>query len=289
MEWLDRFNEAIDYLEQHLEDDISYEQAAKIACCSVFHFQRMFAYIVGIPLSEYIRRRRMTAAAFELQTTDEKIVDLAVKYGYDSPTAFNRAFKGIHGIAPSDARREGIALAAFPRINLTISIKGDTQMNYKIVTKDAFRTVGVRLHTSMDTEKCFVEVPKFWQKNTENGMVYKVLSLMNQPPMGLLGVSACMGANDFDYYISVVTDLPIPEDNSGLEEYIVPATTWAVFECIGPMPQVMQELQKRIITEWLPTSGYEYANAPDIEIYYEGDQKAANYRSETWLPVMKKN
>lgn len=286
MEWLERFNKAIGYIEENLDGEISYEHAARIACCSVFHFQRMFAYIAEVPLSEYIRRRRMTAAAFALQTTDEKIIDLALKYGYDSPTAFNRAFRSIHGISPSEARLEGAVLKAFPRISFTISIKGEEQMNYKIVTKKAWRIVGVKEHMDMNVEECFAKVPLFWQKTIQSGIIPQLLGLLDQEPFGLLGVSACMNGKDFDYYIAVATDKPVPEN---MVEYEIPAETWAVFECVGPMPGAIQELQKRIVTEWLPTSGYEYANAPDIEVYFEGDQQAADYRSEVWLPIVKKS
>ncbi|MBR0599122.1 AraC family transcriptional regulator [Sinanaerobacter chloroacetimidivorans] len=285
MEWLERLNQSINYLEENLNGTISYEHAAQIACCSTFHFQRMFSYIAGIPLSEYIRRRRMTAAAFDLQTTGEKIIDLALKYGYDSPTSFNRAFQSVHGVSPSAARLEGISLKAYPRISFSISIKGDVEMNYKIENKNAFRIVGVKKHMDMALEESFREVPLFWQETVAEGRIPQILELLNQPPFGLLGVSTCMNGKDFDYYIAVATDIPTPE---GLVEYEIPAATWAVFECIGPMPQAIQELQKRIVTEWLPTSGYEYADAPDIELYTEGDQQSSEYRSEVWLPVVKK-
>ncbi|HCU08769.1 MAG TPA: AraC family transcriptional regulator [Clostridiales bacterium] len=285
MDWLNRMNQAVDYIEDNLSEEISFGHAARIACCSVFHFQRMFAYIAGVPLSEYIRRRRMTAAAFELQTTDEKIIDLALKYGYDSPTAFNRAFRSIHGVSPSAARREGAALAAFPRISFTISIKGEEQMNYKIVTKEAFRIVGTKIHLDMKMEECFEKVPQFWQKTIQSGIVPQILSLLDQSPLGLLGVSTCMDGEALDYYIAVSSGKEVPDN---MEDYLVPAGTWAIFECIGAMPGAIQELQKRIVTEWLPTSGYEYSNGPDIEVYFEGDQKSPAYRSEVWLPIVKK-
>jgi AraC family transcriptional regulator len=284
MEWVERLNKAIGYIEENLAGEISYEHAAQIACCSVFHFQRMFAYIAGIPLSEYIRRRRMTVAAFDLQTTDEKIIDLALKYGYDSPTAFSRAFRGIHGLSPSEAKKEGAALSAYQCISFTISIKGEEKMKYKIVTKEAFRIVGVKEHMDMNVEECFEKVPLFWRETVQSGVVPQMLSLMNQQPLGLLGVSACMNGKDLDYYIAVATDESTPDN---MVEYEIPAGTWAVFECIGPMLGAIQELQKRIVTEWLPTSGYEYANAPDIEVYFEGDQQAPNYRSEVGCPSLK--
>ncbi|MEA4815733.1 MAG: AraC family transcriptional regulator [Lachnospiraceae bacterium] len=285
MEWIDRLNKAIEYIEDNLDGEINYEYAARIACCSAFHFQRMFGYMAGVPLSEYIRRRRMTLAAFDLQATDIKIIDLAMKYGYDSPTAFNRAFRNIHGTAPSKARLKGMSLKAFSRISFTIFVKGDAQMNYKIEKKEAIRIVGVKKHMDMSIEECFEEVPRLWQKTTQSGEIPQIMSLLNEPPFGLLGVSTCMNGKDFDYYIAVATDKKTP---SGMEEYEIPAGTWAVFECVGSMPQAIQELQKRIVAEWLPTSGYEYANAPDIEVYFEGDIKSPEYRSEVWLPIVKK-
>ena len=284
MEWLARLNEAMEYIEQNLSNEIRYEEAARIACCSTFHFQRMFSYIAGIPLSEYIRRRRMTAAAFDLQNGNIKIIDIALRYGYGSPTAFNRAFQGIHGIAPSMAKNNGVVLKAYPRISFTLSIKGDAQMNYRIEKKESFRIVGVKEHYAMNVEESFEKVPLFWKETTQSGKVMEVISLMNREPFGLLGVSTCMNGEDFDYYIAVVTDKKIP---NGMAEFEIPAATWAIFTCIGPMPIAIQSLQTRIVSEWLPTSGYEYDNAPDIEVYFEGDQQSPDYKCEVWLPVKK--
>lgn len=280
MDWLERLNLSINYIEENLSNTISYDHAAQIACCSTFHYQRMFSYIAGTSLSEYIRRRRMTAAAFDLQTNDLKVIDLSLKYGYDSPTSFNRAFQSVHGISPSLARAEGTSLKAFPRISFTISIKGDVEMNYRIEKKAAFRIVGVKEHFDMNIEESFSKVPLFWQETVIAGMIPNLCTLMNQQPSGVLGVSTCMNGKDFDYYIAVASNKPTPK---GLVEYEIPAATWAIFECVGPMPHTIQELQKRIVSEWLPASGYEYADAPDIEVYTEGDQQSPTYRSEVWL------
>lgn len=285
MEWLQRLNESVRYIEENLAGEIDYAQAAKIACCSTFHYQRMFSYIAGIPLSEYVRRRRMTAAAFDLQSGGIKVIDAALKYGYESPTAFNRAFQGVHGVTPSMAREEGVSLKAFPRISFTISIKGEAEMNYRIEKRDAFKIVGVKEHFDMNLEESFLNVPLFWQKTVQSGAVPKILAEMDREPYGLLGVSTCMNGRDFDYYIAVASGRPAKE---GMAEYEVPACTWAIFDCVGPMPQALQDLQKRIVTEWLPASGYEYADAPDIEVYPEGDQLSAEYRCQAWLPVTKK-
>ncbi len=285
MEWLNQWNKALDYIEQNLETKIDYEQAAKIACCSSFHFSRMFSYIANISLSEYVRNRRMTLAAFDLQSSDEKIIDIAYKYGYDSPTSFNRAFQSVHGIPPSKAKDNETILKAFPKITIQISVKGEAQMNYKIVKKEAFRIIGVSKHYKMNIEENFNEVPKFWQETTMSGKIPEIIALNNCAPYGLLGVSTCMNGKDFDYYISVASDKDIDDS---MTEYIVPKSTWAIFECIGAMPNAIQDLQKRIITQWLPTSGYEYADAPDIEVYFEGDQFSENYKCEVWLPIRKK-
>ncbi|MHB8128145.1 MAG: AraC family transcriptional regulator [Mobilitalea sp.] len=286
MEWLDRLNASIHYIEENLTGEIDYNQAAKLACCSTFHFQRMFSYMASIPLSEYIRRRRMTLAALELQKSDIKIIDLTLKYGYESPTSFNRVFQSVHGMTPTAAREEGIMLKAYPRIVFLISIKGDVEMNYMIKKKDSFRIVGVKEHMELDVEKNMSRVPKLWAETFQNGMFAKICSIANQEPKGVLGVSTCMNGQELDYYIACASNMPAQET---MVEYNVPATTWAIFECIGPMPTAIQDLQKRIITEWLPTSGYEYADAPDIEVYPEGDTSSLNYQCEVWLPVVKKD
>ena len=130
MDWIERLNKAINYLEEHIREDIDLEQTAKIACCSTYHFQRMFTYMAGIPLSEYIRRRRMSLAAADLQRSDAKIVDIALKYGYTSPTAFNRAFQSVHKITPSAAKKAGTSIKSYPPISFKIMIKGVEEMNY---------------------------------------------------------------------------------------------------------------------------------------------------------------
>jgi AraC family transcriptional regulator len=282
MEWIERLNIAINYIEEHLYDDIDYEQVAKVACCSTYHFQRMFAYMADVPLSEYIRRRRMTMAAVDLQSCEGKIVDIALKYGYDSPTAFNRAFQGVHGVAPSLVKAGGVSLKSFSPISFKITIKGIAEMDYRIEKKDGFRIVGVVEPLQKEIEKNFEIVPQMWQKASMNGTIPKLATMMNSEPMGLLGVSACNDMNNWRYFIAVASTQPI--DNT-LEEYIVPPSTWVVFSDEGTS-QSIQELEKNIVVEWLPTSGYEYANAPDIEVYLSADPQNTKY--EVWIPVIKK-
>lgn len=283
MEWIEHLNQAMDYIEKHLTEEISYDQAARLACCSTYHFQRMFVYMADVTLSEYIRRRRMTLAAWDLQCTDQKIIDIAMKYGYDSPTAFNRAFQSVHQVAPSIARKEGVLLKSYTPISFKITIKGDEEMQYKIVTKEAFRIVGFAKPLVQDVETNFQMVPGMWQEAAESGAVERLASMMDSEPMGILGVSACNESEQWKYFIAAASTKPAVEP---FEEFIVPASTWAVFSGEGPMPGSIQELEKRIVTEWLPNSGYEYANAPDIELYLSPDPQNAKY--EVWLPVAKK-
>lgn len=287
MEWLERLNGALDYIESHLEDEISLDAAAQIACCSTFHFQRMFSYIAGVPLAEYIRRRRMTIAAFRLQQRSVKVIDLALALGYDSPTAFNRAFRSVHGVPPSAARKTGVGLQTYPRITFHISIKGDVKMDYRIEKKDAFRIMGVKTQLQGGMEQNFRAVPLFWQQVSQTDTVANLFTLMDGEPKALMGVS--IGADDgecAEYYIAVPSNRPLPQSRPDYTAYTVPAGTWAVFPGKGEMPVAIQELEKRIITEWLPGSGYEYANAPDIEVYLTSDPLHTDF--EVWLPIVKK-
>ena len=281
MEWLNNLSKAIEYIENHLDQEISFDEAAQIACCSTYYFQRIFSYVAGISLAEYIRRRRMTQAAFELQRTDKRVLDIALKYGYASPTSFNRAFQSFHGIAPSSVKDEGVSVKSFSPIVFRIAVKGATEMNYRIETKEAFRIIGVSAPLDKEIENNFMVVPTMWQEASVNGTIQKLAAMMDTPPMGLLGVSACNDEEQWKYFIAVSST----KTNSKLEEYTVPASTWAIFPGTGTNRSI-QELEQRIITEWLPTSGYEYANAPDIEVYLNPDPQNAQY--EVWIPVTKK-
>ena len=281
MEWIERLNKTISYIEEHLTEEISYDELARIACCSTYHFQRMFAYMASIPLSEYIRRRRMSLAAIDLQNGNEKIIDIGIKYGYSSPTAFNRAFQSVHGIAPSMAKKEGTPMKSFPPISFKITVKGMKELNYRMEEKTAFRIVGVSHPLDQEVENNFVTVPKMWQNAFMNGTLEKITPLMNSQPMGVLGVSVCNDKEDWRYFIAVSSSA---DTGDSLEEYMVPACTWAIFNGSGTGISI-QELEQRIVTEWLPTSGFEFDNAPDLEVYLNPDPNNMQY--EVWLPIRK--
>ena len=282
MEWIERFNNVINYIEENITQQIDYGEIAKIACCSSYHFQRMFTYMAGIPLSEYIRKRKMSLAAVDLQSGNEKVIDIAGKYGYNSPTAFNRAFQSIHRISPSAVKSGNVYVKSFPPLSFKIVVKGVEELNYRIEAKEAFRIIGVSAPLSKELEENFFVIPQMWQNCVINGTIEKLSQMISTSPTGLLGISVCNDTEQWKYFIAVATSQVSPE----FEEYTVPATAWAIFPGTGTN-QSVQELERRIFTEWLPTSGYEYGNAPDIEVYINPDPE--NTVFEVWVPVRKKS
>lgn len=282
MEWIERFNNVISYIEENITQQIDYGEIAKIACCSSYHFQRMFTYMAGIPLSEYIRKRKMSLAAVDLQSGNEKVIDIAGKYGYNSPTAFNRAFQSIHRISPSAVKSGNVYVKSFPPLSFKLVVKGVEELNYRIEAKEAFRIIGVSAPLSKELEENFFVIPQMWQNCVINGTIEKLSKMISTSPTGLLGISVCNDTEQWKYFIAVATAQLCPE----FEEYTVPATTWAIFPGTGTN-QSVQELERRIFTEWLPTSGYEYGNAPDIEVYINPDPE--NTVFEVWVPVRKKS
>lgn len=286
MKWLERLNDALEYIENNLENNISYEEAARLACCSVWHFQKMFSYIAEIPLSEYIRRRRMTNAAFELQSTDIRIIDLSLKYGYDSPTSFNRAFRSIHGISPSQARNTGITLTAYPKINFSLTIKGNKQLQYRIENKEAFSISGLKKELHLNIENNFKILPAYWKKSKTTGVFKKLHKIAYKNLEPIMGVTIYENSKKLQHYIAIITP---DEKISDTFKYTIPASKWVIFNCTGAMPDAIQELYKRFYTEWLPNSGYEYTMKKDIELYYPGDEKSPDYKFELWFSIKKTN
>lgn len=292
MDTLERFNAALAYIEANLDGVIDGKEISKITLYSAYQFQKIFTAMSGIPLSEYIRNGRLDRAAFDLQNTDGTVGDIALKYGYDSPTAFNRAFQRLHGIAPSRVRTEkGLQLKAYPPMQFQLCIKGATVMKYRIVEQKAFRLVGYKLPTMrMKNFEQFKEIPKFWDEHFANGNFAKLMSINlsekhdNGRVDGVLGICVVpdIDSDALNYYIATAYEKEAPE---GMEELFVPDCTYAVFECRGKIPFSVQDMTRRLYGEWLPNSGYEWANAPDIERYFDGDPTSEEYVCELWLPV----
>lgn len=281
MEWVQGMNEAVNYIEEHILEEPDLNELGKLAGCSAHHFQRIFTYIGGITLTEYLRKRRMSLAAVDLKNENAKVIDVALKYGYDSPTAFNRAFQMIHGISPSQVRDGSVSLKAFPPLVFQMTVRGTQELNYRIEKKDAIRVVGKKIPLRPTLEENFQITPKFWADCAKDGTIERLAGMMDTPIYGLMGVSTCNEKDEWEYYVAVAST----KETNEYEEFVVPPSTWAVFYEEGPVIK-MQELETRIVTEWLPTSGYEYANAPEIELYLNPDPDNTKY--EIWLPIVKK-
>ncbi|MBO1308848.1 AraC family transcriptional regulator [Enterococcus sp. 669A] len=284
MEWLDWFNDSIAYVEEQLTGEIEIEEAAKRAKCSAYHYQRMFSYIAGVTLGEYIRRRRMSLAGVDLQA-GQKVIDVAAKYGYESPTSFNRVFKTVHGITPQEAKKDGAKLTSYPMLTFAITVKGVHAMEYQLIDKEAFHVTGLGLELGENMEENQQKIPMFWNETAASGKLQKLLPIMDANSPGVFGISLMTEAvqEKWEYIIAVASE----EVPAGFQQYKIPAAKWAVFAGTGPMPHAIQDLGKQIFTEWLPTSGFEYAELPDMEVYL--DQNPADAKFQIWLPVRAKS
>ncbi|ABR47698.1 transcription activator, effector binding [Alkaliphilus metalliredigens QYMF] len=290
MDSLKKMNEALSYIEENLTNEIDFKAVAALAICSEYHFKRMFSFLAGVTLSEYIRRRRLTLAAFELNNNDIRIIDVAIKYGYSSPDSFTRAFNRLHGITPSEAKVNSQSLKAYPQMTFQLSIKGGREMNYRIEEKEAFGIVGIKKRVPIIFEGVNPEIAAMWQSLNDE-KISKLKELSNVEPLGLLSASTNFSEGrmeekgELDHYIGVATTNECPDDLSKLE---VSASTWAVFEAVGPFPDTLQNIWGRIYSEWFPSSNYEIAKGPEMLWNEEKELTDPNFKSEIWIPVVKR-
>ncbi|WP_169081632.1 AraC family transcriptional regulator [Paenibacillus sp. PL91] len=290
MNSLANMNEALNYIEANLTSEIDFKEVARRAYCSEYHFKRMFSFLAGVPLSEYIRRRRLTLAALELTNSSIRIIDLAIKYGYSSPDSFTRAFQSLHGVNPTEAKNNGQPLKAFPRMSFQLSIKGGSEMNYRIEEKEPFRIIGLKKRVPIVFHGVNQEIASMWESLNEE-LINKLKSLSNVVPLGLLSASTNFSEGrmeekgELDHYIGVATTSECPANLSQLE---VPALSWAVFEAVGPFPAALQEVWGRIYSEWFPSSNYELTNGPELLWNEHKDVSSPAFKSEIWIPVIKK-
>lgn len=287
MEWLTGLQRAIDYVESHLEEEIDYREVAREAACSVYYFQRIFGILCGMTLGEYIRNRRLTLAGNVLSTTDARVIDVALRYGYESPESFARAFQKFHGVTPSDVRKNGVTIRSFSRLAVKLTLSGGSMMNYKIVEKEAFTILEkVELHTVENAQNA-KSIPAFWERAHRDGTIH-TLQETTSDPSAIFGICYANAPENptFAYAIGATCHetARIPE---GFRKNTIPARTWAVFPCRGSMPETVQNMWHRIVSEFFPASGYQPTMEFEIEAYTQGDMGSPDYQSEIWVPVVK--
>lgn len=281
MDWIRSFQRSIDYIESNITEPLDIKDIAGQMNISPFYFQRIFTMICGFSVGEYIRNRRLALAGGELMSTKAGVLDIALKYGYNAPESFSRAFVKFHGVSPS-AVRGGASIRSFARLSVTISMKGGSIMDYRIVKKEAFRVIEKRETHFLRNGENLETIPRFWERSHADGTVKRLLDAASDSKY-IFGI--CYSKPDsensmFDYSIAVAVgeDTEIPE---GFTEYTVPARTWAVFECAGELPKSIQELWHRVVTEFFPSAPYKPTYEMDIEAY-----GADNYKIEIWVPVI---
>lgn len=283
--WMGGIGEAIRYIEENITGELEIESIAKRAFVSPFYFQKGFALLCGFTVGEYIRRRRLALAGSELVSTDGKIIDIALKYGYDSPDSFTRAFTRFHGVTPAAVRKDGTMIKSFAPLKIRFTLEGGYLMDYRIVEKDSFTVVGASRMFRYDTAKS--EIPRFWTEHDQTGKGSIVC--------GMYGVclDGSAGSDAFEYLIADDYD-PSAEVPDGFVTKTIPKHTWAVFACKGAMPKALQDVNGKIYSEWLPNckeyeiaAGYNIEKYTDTDDYPKGNQDE-NYDSEIWIPVKKK-
>ena len=303
MDWIIGIQQAIDYIEDNLTEKIDYEEVSKRCYSSSYHFQRVFSILCGFTLGEYIRNRRLTLAGRELATTNAKVIDVAMKYGYESPDSFAKAFQKFHGILPSQARNNGSNLKSFSRLVLKFSLEGGTTMNYRIETKPALTLLGYKKRfsgTSYDESRQHQEGAFFKTTRAHQWM----LKGMANDKMSDYCVLANFTDDGYDFYISVTTDGYEREnlynsevtgidfmDKFGFEEIVIPEQTYLIFETEKtkmPIPEYF-EIRKQIAAEWLSNEEYQIVNAPELAVYHWGITGGYAGRTiEIWIPIEKK-
>lgn len=282
MNWMESISAAIAYIEDHITEDITVKEVGEHVHISPLYFQKGFSILCGYTVSEYIRNRRLTLAGRDLLRPGAKVIDIALKYGYDAPDSFTKAFFRFHCVTPAELKSSGTGLKSFAPLHIELSLKGGFMMECRIVEKPAFTVLGVSKVIPYDegTTQC----PAFWDEHYATGRGKFVC--------GVYGIcfDEKMAGDTFKYMIAdpFGAAKPVPE---GYETVTIPALTWAVFPCTGPLPQTLQDVTRRAFSEWLPdnseyqvAAGYSVEYYTDISKYPQGGKDSAYY-CELWIPV----
>ena len=284
MDWAEAVREAVNYVEMHITEDITMYDVADHVHVSPFYFHKGFSILCGYSITEYIRNRRLALAGQELLAEDITVMELAMKYGYDSPDSFTKAFTRFHGHSPSVVRRDKTMLKAFTPLKLTISLKGGYAMDYRITKKEAFTVLAVS--KEFDYQNAKQDIPSFWQEHYASGNGKHVCGMFG------INIDPQMGNESFEYLIADIYN-PSKDIPEGFAVKTIPSFTWAVFPCKGALPQSLQGVNTRIFSEWLPAlHDYEFAAGYCVEMYdapdkYPNGTSDENYYTEIWLPIKK--
>ncbi|MEU6768910.1 AraC family transcriptional regulator [Streptomyces sp. NPDC046853] len=287
---LERFNQAMEQIEDHLDQRIDVADLARTAVTSEYHFRRLFSGLAGLPLSEYIRRRRLTVAGGEVLAGERTLLDIAVRYGYSSGEAFARAFRSMHGVGPGEARRGGATLHSQPRMSFRLVVEGSSSMRYRVVERDAFRVVGRKARVPLVHEGVNPYIAEFIRGiGKETLRRIESLSDEDQEPEGLVSVSDQLDESraegtELDYYQGVVTGPHSPDVPDDMQALAVGAGSWAVFESAGPFPQTLQNLWRDVFTQWFPSNPYRSRPGPEILRTRLSDD-GTHADAELWIPV----
>ncbi|WP_035798397.1 AraC family transcriptional regulator [Kitasatospora mediocidica] len=282
---LERLNTAMEHIERNLDQQIEVAELARIALTSEYHLRRLFTALAGVPLSEYIRRRRLTVAGAEVLGGERTLLEVATRYGYGSGEAFARAFRAVHGVGPGEARRTGAALRSQPRMSFRLVVEGSTTMQYRIVEKDEFRIVGKKATVPQVHEGVNPAIAAHIQ-SVGPETVGRIARLTDQEPEGIISAIVYLtdsreeGA-ELDYWHAVVSNAEVPED---LDSVTVPAGTWAVFESTGPYPRALQEMWRDVFTQWFPSNPYATRPGPEI-LRTRPSKDWSESDAQLWIPV----
>jgi len=288
MDWLQGMNRVVEYIEENLLQSISHEALSRIVGCSIYEFSRIFSFMAGMPVSEYIRRRRLSQAAFDIQNTNDKIIDIALKYCYESHTTFTRAFKELHGIPPIAARGKGVPIKTYPPISFVLSIKGVNAMTFRIEKRDSFQIMGLLENADMSDYEPGESLPRMWVDFMNNYNPRLRDDGHYTAPLWQVG------AYDFKAEQGKTKSIIGAEFKGrkidGMATESIPEATWAVFTFKSPTgAPYVPEAWMRVLTEWFPTSQYKRdESVPSMEVFPDGDASSHDYEWEIWMPVLSK-
>lgn len=288
MNWITGIQRAINYIEDHVEDDIDIAAAAREATSSPFQFQRMFSMLTGITLGDYIRMRRLSLAADELRRGNEKTIDIALRFGYDTPESFSRAFQRFHGITPTEARHGG-NVRSFSRLSVKLTLYGGNLMDYRIEKRDAFSIICKRKHVNKpEGTSAEADIAPFWAECGADGTIAKLQKYANYDTLhGILGICFSDETDDSSFPYGIGAEYNgVPVTDAGFEIKEIPAHTYAVFPCRGKMPEAFRDTYMKICSEFFPQSStYEYGSGTELEVYPSADVSDPNYSCEIWIAV----